>query len=173
MRSYCITLLFIILGFTSGASAHSLREEFHGNELNRENVERILSQYKTENSTVDKAYLGVYQAIMAQYVFLPTSKLKSFYDGRDLLDASIEENKDNGEIRYLRLLIQLNAPSFLFYNKNINDDLAVFIKDVNNQNIDPYWSNIFISNLLKGKKLAPKQIEELTQLKNTLVCQNP
>lgn len=173
MRSHYIIVLFLLLGFSTLVSAHSLREEFHGNELNKENVERMLSKYSAEKGNIDKAYLGICQAVMAQYYFLPTSKLKSFYDGKDLLDSSIEENKYNGEIRYLRLLIQLNAPSFLFYNKNINEDLQVFIQDVYNQNIDPYWSNIFISNLLKGKKLSPQQIEELIQLKNTLVCQNP
>lgn len=168
-----IILVLLFVSITELSMADSFREEFHNNELNKENVERMLLQYSSKNGITDKAYLGICQAVMAQYVFLPTSKLKSFYDGKDLLDSSIEKNKDNGEIRYLRLLIQLNAPSFLFYNKNINEDLEVFIKDVYNQNIDPYWSNIFISNLLKGKKLSAQQIEELIQLKNTLICQNP
>lgn len=162
---FFFSLLFV---FSAKASSNSLREDFHTKDLNRENVERMIATYSADSSPVDQAYLGVCQAIMAQYVFLPTTKLKSFYDGKDLLDTSIEEDRTNGEQRYLRLLIQLNAPSFLLYNKNIDNDLDVFIEDVRNNNIDPEWSDIFIENLLKGKKLSQQQIEELTQLKNEL-----
>lgn len=169
MKRLLYTFFFFSLYINvSTATNNSFREAFHNNDLNQENVERMIASYSSDNS-VDQAYLGVCQAIMAQYVFLPTSKLKSFYDGKDLLDDSIEENKENGEQRYLRLLIQLNAPSFLFYNKNIDNDLEVFMEDVRNQNIDPEWSVIFIDNLLKGKKLSKQQIEELTLLKNQLL----
>lgn len=169
MKNLLFTLFFCIsLIKGTFASNNSFREEFHNKDLNKENVESMIASYSADNSTVDQAYLGVCQAIMAQYVFLPTTKLKSFYDGKDLLDDSIEENQKNGEQRYLRLLIQLNAPSFLFYNKNIDNDLQVFMEDVKNQNIDPKWSIIFIDNLLKGKKLSEQQIEELTLLKNQL-----
>jgi len=171
MKKLLYTFFFfsLYINVSTATNNNSFREDFHNNDLNKENVERMIASYSSDNSTVDQAYLGVCQAIMAQYVFLPTSKLKSFYDGKDLLDESIEENKDNGEQRYLRLLIQLNAPSFLFYNKNIDTDLEVFMEDVRDQNIDPEWSVIFIDNLLKGKKLSKQQIEELTLLKKQLL----
>lgn len=152
-----------MLGMINTVSA-DFREDFHTKELNRENVEEMLAKYGNENSPVDEAYLGVCTAIMAQYVFLPTTKLRSFYSGKDKLDTSIEIDQENGEQRYLRLLIQLNAPSFLMYNRNIDNDLAVFIEDVKNNNIDPKWSVVFISNLLKGKKLSDEQIQELEDL---------
>jgi hypothetical protein len=170
MKNFLLTLFVSFLLVNAAiASSNSLREEFHTKDLNRENVEQMIATYSSDNSPVDQAYLGVCQAIMAQYVFLPTTKLRSFYNGKDLLDTSIEEDGTNGEQRYLRLLIQLNAPSFLLYNKNIDKDLEVFIEDVKNNNIDPKWSNVFIENLLKGKKLSQQQIEDLTQLKKELI----
>jgi hypothetical protein len=85
------------------------------------------------------------------------------------LDSSIEIDQKNGEQRYLRLLIQLNAPSFLFYNQDIDSDLNVFMNDVRNKKIDSKWSLIFIDNLLKGKKLSKEQIQELEQLKKDII----
>ena len=160
--------IFSILMFPVKSVFADFREDFHNTELNKENVERMLSKYGNGDSPVTVAYLGVCNAIMAQYVFLPTTKLKSFYDGKEKIDTSIESDEENGEQRYLRLLIQLNAPSFLFYNGDINADLDVFIQDVRRKNIDQKWSFVFIDNLLKGKKLSEEQIKELTQLKKEL-----
>lgn len=158
---------FFIVAISLNVSA-DFRDDFHTKELNKENVEQMLAKYSKKKSPVDEAYYGVCTAIMAQYVFFPTTKLKSFYTGKDKLDNSIEVNQENGEQRYLRLLIQLNAPSFLLYNKNIDSDLAVFIEDVRRKNIDPKWSAIFITNLLKGKKLSDNQIQELIELKKEI-----
>ena len=163
-----IILTLLLTNFASANNASSIREEFHKNELNREIVENMLSVYGDDQSPLGKAYIGLCTAYMAQYVFLPTSKFKSFFDGKDLLDTSIEENRENGEQRYLRLLIQLNAPSFLLYNKNIDSDLEVFMQDVKDKNIDPEWSSIFITNLLKGKKLSDEQVQKLISLQNNL-----
>ncbi len=162
------TFFLIIFILTINSVYADFRDDFHSIELNKENVEQMLSKYGDEDSPVNLAYIGVCKAIMAQYVFLPTTKLKSFYDGKDKIDTSIEKDKVNGEQRYLRLLIQLNAPSFLFYNNDINSDLDVFIQDIRNKNIDQKWSFVFINNLLKGKKLSDEQIKELTQLKKEL-----
>lgn len=169
MMKNIIKLIFFILSVLLVKPVFAdFREDFHNNEINKENIEFMLSKYENENAPVAIAYLGVCRAIMAQYVFLPTSKLKSFYDGKDKIDTSIEVDKVNGEQRYLRLLVQLNAPSFLFYNGNINADLDVFIQDVKNNNIDKKWSIVFIDNLLKGKKLSTEQMNELTYLKKQL-----
>jgi len=168
MKNVFKIILFSFLLLAVKSAYADFREDFHNNELNRENIELMLSKYGNEDSPINDAYLGICKAIMAQYVFLPTTKLKSFYDGKEKIDTSIEIDNKNGEQRYLRLLIQLNAPSFLFYNNDINSDLNVFIQDVRNKNINQKWSLVFINNILKGKKLSEEQIKELTQLKKEL-----
>jgi hypothetical protein len=168
MRSLLRYIIAFVLIINVSSLYADFREDFHTKELNRENVEEMLAKYANENSPVDEAYLGVCTAIMAQYVFLPTTKLRSFYSGKDKLDTSIEVDQENGEQRYLRLLIQLNAPSFLMYNSDIDSDLKVFIEDVKSLNIDPKWSVVFINNLLKGKKLSDQQIQELEDLKKEI-----
>ena len=68
------------------------------------------------------AYCGVGKIIMANYYFNPISKYSSFKEGKAILEAAIKADNVNPELRYLRLTIQVNAPAFLGYNKNIAMD---------------------------------------------------
>jgi hypothetical protein len=52
----------------------------------------------------------------------PASKLKLFKQGRKLLEGAIAENPDNAEFRFLRLIIQENAPGVLGYRNDEQKD---------------------------------------------------
>src|SRR5450432_714106 len=50
------------------------------------------------------------------------SKLHLFKEGRKKLEATISQDPDNAEYRFLRLMIQENAPGFLGYQNDLNKD---------------------------------------------------
>ena len=52
----------------------------------------------------------------------PGQKLSMFKQGYKLLEAAIGQEAKNAEYRFLRLMIQENAPKIVGYNKNITDD---------------------------------------------------
>lgn len=79
-------------------------------------------------SHVHSAYLGAYQTIWANHVFNPISKLSTFTKGRVAIDKAVSKDPNNVEIRFIRLSVQKNCPSFLDYNSNIAADKK-FIKD--------------------------------------------
>jgi len=53
--------------------------------------------------------------------------LKTFNSGKQNIDAALGLDPENVEIRFIRLSVQKNAPSFLGYNSNIKED-SDFIK---------------------------------------------
>jgi hypothetical protein len=67
------------------------------------------------NSTA-KGYYGAGKLMMAKYLFSPYSKLKTFNEGKLLLESAIQRDSQNVELRFLRLSIQNNSPSILGYN---------------------------------------------------------
>lgn len=67
---------------------------------------------------------------MANHVFNPVTKLRYFNNGKSILENAIAKAPANTELRYLRLTIQLNAPSFLGYNKMIEADKMFLQKNV-------------------------------------------
>lgn len=80
----------------------------------------ILSSYK--NDALYSGYTASANIMMAKHVFSPFSKLSYFKKGKRMLEKSIEDDKDNVELRFLRFMIQTNIPSFLGYNDDTNGD---------------------------------------------------
>lgn len=85
-----------------------------------------------EKSAVYLAYLGGYQTIWAHHVFSPMSKFSTFKKGKKNIELAISKEPENVEIRYIRFMVQKNAPSFLGYNGNLKEDKDYMIKNKNN-----------------------------------------
>ena len=95
-------------------------------------------------SSIHRAYLGGLQTIWANHVFSPISKLNTFKKGKKNIEQAIENDPKNVEIRFIRLSVQKNTPSFLGYKSNIKEDTA-FIKE----NGDQIESDILQKNMEK------------------------
>ena len=79
-----------------------------------------------ESSEV-KAFKGALQMKSAQFQKTAKDKLNAFNAGKKLLETEIKSNEGNVEYRFLRLLIQENAPKQLKYNGNIEEDAAAIV----------------------------------------------
>lgn len=97
---------------------------------NRALCERMIGELmeSKNNSATHLGYLGGLQTIWANHVFSPISKLKTFREGKKNIEKAIKKEPENVELRFIRLSVQKNAPSFLGYKSNINEDSA-FIKE--------------------------------------------
>lgn len=94
-------------------------------------IEKLRKEKEINN--LELAYLGALETIWAKYVNNPFSKLSTFKKGKGKIEAAVKKAPNNLEIRYLRLSVQKNAPSFLGYKSNINEDTE-FIKENRHQN---------------------------------------
>lgn len=114
-----------------------------------------------QNAISIRAYQGVCKMMMAQYVYNPFSKYAWFNEGKDLLEKSIELGK-NVENIHLRILVQINAPSFLGYYSMIEDDKDYLLKNIDSAKIpDETKKDILKALIVSGKltefnKLAKK-----------------
>lgn len=82
----------------------------------------ILETEREKNNALVMGYHGAGKMLMAKFYFNPFTKLSSFNKGKTLLEAAIESDADNPELRFLRMSIQQNAPAFLGYHDNISED---------------------------------------------------
>lgn len=74
------------------------------------------------NASVLKGYEGMCWMIKANHSYNPYNKLSYFYKGKDLLELAIKEDSLNMELRFLRFGVQTNAPGFLSYRGQIQND---------------------------------------------------
>ncbi|MFD0963994.1 hypothetical protein [Pseudofulvibacter geojedonensis] len=96
-------------------------KEFH--ELNSKKKElEFIEKYHNNTDVSIIAYVVSIEMKQAKYKFFPWDKLKIFNDGKLKLEELILDNPNNIHLRYVRLLIQENTPSFLNYNSSIKKD---------------------------------------------------
>lgn len=163
-----IWIQFVIIGltfFSTYGKQCNIRSDFHNAEPNKKELESIMSDTCYVASNLTSAYKGLCHTMMADYVLLPTSKWQHFKTGQRLIEDAIKQDNKSIELRYIRLLVQLNAPKFLKYRKNINEDINLFIKHLPNISINKVWKDKFLENLIRSKYISEEQIYTLKQLK--------
>ncbi len=88
---------------------------------NKQEEEFFINSYK--DSSVDAiAYVIALEMKKAEYTISPWNKLKIFRTQKKRLNLLIDRNPKNIHLRYVRLVLQEQTPSFLGYNENITED---------------------------------------------------
>ncbi len=83
----------------------------------------LLSKLKALATSNEKdAYVGALTMKSAHFLKTPMEKIEASKTGGQLLEGAINKEPKNVEFRFLRLIVQENAPKFLGYNKNIEED---------------------------------------------------
>ncbi len=81
----------------------------------------------------------------------PLNKLSNFKEGHKKLEAAINEDNNNAEWRFLRLMIQENAPKFLGYNEELKKDSSFIGEHV--ETLDPEVQQAVFDYSTKSKLL--------------------
>lgn len=123
-------LVLLITLFSLNANAQLDRKAIY-NALASDSKELVQKQLdgieKMKESSEVKAFKGALQMKAAQFQKTAKDKMALFNSGKKTLEAEIKSNDGNVEYRFLRLLIQENAPKQLKYNGNIEEDAAAVI----------------------------------------------
>ena len=153
---FLITAIFLfatLISFSSNDISY-FRKEFIGT-TDAEKAKTYLDAEIEKSDLNDKITINGYKAVvtmrMAQYVINPLTKLGWFREGKKMLEKSIKMNR-NVENIHLRLMVQINAPSFLNYNKEIERDTKYIIKNLDKSSIPESAKKRVLVNLLANDK---------------------
>lgn len=105
-----------------------LYEQAPKNEGACEKMISILEPYQEEPLWL--GYKGVATMIMAKHVFSPFKKMSLFKEGKGILNDAIAMDSDNMELRFLRFSAQTQAPSFLGYKDDVEEDKQFLINNL-------------------------------------------
>lgn len=115
-------LLFsIFVSFLFFLGSQTIVVEFHKLNTKKEEVQ-FMNKYNEVTSPTIQAYVCAVKMKQAEYAFNPISKMKIFNTTKKKLEVLIKENPNNIDLRYVRLMLQERIPSFLGYNKAIEND---------------------------------------------------
>lgn len=119
------------------------RENYEVAVTNKKLCETMIEELKTNTSSHERlAYLGGLQAVWANHLFNPISKLKTFERGKNNIEIAIKNAPDNYDVRYVRLSVQKNIPDFLNYKQNIEEDKRFLM-----ENLDKVQSKVLFTKI--------------------------
>ena len=153
MRRFILILFFGLLAAQGLAQLDSCRELFFS-EQSEESCELIIAKAKATESPILKAYTGASTASLAEFAFNPAKKLTLFNSGKNMIEEAVSLDPKNAEIRLLRMVIQLESPSFLNYNNKIEEDKNIVLEWISGNEAP---EGIFLSqikNYLTSKKIS-------------------
>lgn len=110
-----------------------------------------------EKSSGREAFKGALLMKKAGLMTENREKLVLFKKGHKDLELSIFKDSSNTEYRFLRLLIQENAPKFLSYNKEIKKDAALIRKQY--KNLQPGLQKVILNYSKTSKELNPEDFK--------------
>jgi len=129
-----IISLLISQSVYSNDIATDCRDYYYGvclNEVSIKDFDSYLELHKGNEEILIKAYQAIIWFLWADYYINPLQKWKCFNKGKKNLDFLIDRNKNNTELRFLRLTIQNNLPKFLGYNNNTKEDTDFIYTKIN------------------------------------------
>jgi hypothetical protein len=159
--------LALLLTLTISTQAH-VREDFHKAMGSEERLVKFLKHQVNQTDEVHKAYNALATCMMAEYQFWPADKWRSFTKGRDQLETCLLSDPTNPELRYIRLLIQLNVPGIVNYSSDVTNDINVFASNIVDYPTSLYWKKTFITRLTQCKNITDNQKTQLLTLKENL-----
>ncbi len=88
-------------------------------------LQQLINNLTTSNKgdqKLQKAFEGALMMKKAGLLKGAGNKLKQFKAGREKLESSLQTDPGNTEFRFLRLMMQENAPKILGYNDELEED---------------------------------------------------
>ena len=127
--------LILILFDNQDASAHQQDSIFDKGRFykamessDKKLVDKELDHLKELEFPNKEAYIGALNMLKASFPASASRKLNLFKAGHKQLEAAIRKDSQNAELRFLRLMIQENAPRILGYKNDLEKDSAYIRK---------------------------------------------
>lgn len=99
-------------------------------------LKNLCKNCDSELEPVKYSYNIIANLMECNFTLNPFTKYKLFKNSTQKLDSLILLNPQYTEIRLLRYLTQLNAPKFLAYHTNIDEDYNFIMSNIKSENED-------------------------------------
>lgn len=123
MKYFFIILLSIF--FSKNLKKEVFYNAFSNNSISE--INELIKSLKEHPTGQNNAYLGALLMKKSNFEKDIKQKIKLFKEGAKFLETEIEKDGKNIEYRFIRLIIQENAPKILKYNSNIEEDKKMLV----------------------------------------------
>ena len=158
MSGKLISFLLFFAWLASLSAQTTINKSAFYTAIMHENIEAIDQELRVlKNSKDAAAYTGTLLMKKSGIQAQAKDKLASFKEGRKELESAINKDSSNAEYRFLRLLIQENAPKIVNYNSAIKKD-ALYLRE-NYKNLSGDLQKVILNYSKKSKALKPEDFK--------------
>lgn len=173
----CIILFFLVVGLLGiNTKTHAqytdisqIRNLIFDTDFDLDKSKELFKGIKDSGlqEPIAKAYEGAAEALVAKYVWNPFSKLYHLRNAMSTIDEAVFSDKENIEIRFLRFYVSSVLPSYFGYDRNMDEDKSVIIKNIMNPSAFSLSRDLmyFISSFMRDSgKCSEEEIKLIDQL---------
>jgi hypothetical protein len=170
-RFLIIGILFFIVGITNLVQADVpgpkvIRKQLLVALENKKLTDSLFNILSAEpnKSALNICYLGVVEALKAKHAWNPYYKVKYLNDAEKTLQAAVNRDPDNMEIRFMRFSIEHNVPGFLGYTKHLVADREAMIKLLDRKHYTTADHEVVVTIvkfLIDSKRCTPQENDKL------------
>lgn len=168
-------LLIVVVAFSAFKSDElvTIRDLFYRaakSEVAADSLMKKMKDIELSDGPVLMGYKSMSHFLACYHSYNPYTKYKYFLSGKELMESAIGKYPDNIELRFLRLTIQLNVPSFLGYSDKISEDKKVILANAKNIKDEDLYRRIY-QYTITAKKLTEQEKKTLQlALKENKYC---
>lgn len=167
-----IFILFFFTTFVAYSQSEELRKVrdlYYQASLSSSATDELrekLKDQKLANDPVLYGYKGMSLLLQANHSSNPYKKIRYFSKGKDILEEAINYAPENAELRFLRFSVQTNAPGFLSYQSEIEQDKQILISYLTKEasQSDPDLYKRIKDYLLSSDKVKQEEKEIIKKL---------
>lgn len=136
MKILSVVFAFFLISISSESiTVEKIREAYKVCNQSKDHANKfyeVTKQGLQNKGAIYKGYHGAALALKASYSWNPINKMSYFNKARKTIDAAIQSEPDNIELRMIRSSIQTNVPKILGYYKNIEEDRDFILNNLEN-----------------------------------------
>lgn len=164
-RLFICFYILISLVTRSNNDLVTIRDHFYRASKSSDSADSLLTRLTNDqqnNNYVLMGYKGMAQLLVCYHSYNPYTKFKYFLTGKESLEKAIKNDPENIELRFLRLSVQLNAPVFLGYFSNIDDDKKKIFDGMKSISDKDLFDRI-VNYTLHAKKLTEPEKQKVRE----------
>jgi hypothetical protein len=120
--SHCFLIFFLSFFNTDLSQVRNYYEKLGEKKEYADKMIVLLNKNTSITASLKKGYNAAAEMSYAKFKMTPWAKVETFNKAKVKLEDCIKLDRNNIELRYIRLGIQKNTPSILGYNKSIKED---------------------------------------------------
>lgn len=160
--------MFFLLGFKTNENVVEVRNLFYRAAKSEAAADSLFAQMQQISELDGPAMMGyksMSHFMVCYHSINPYTKYKYFLSGKGLMEDAVKKYPDDIELRFLRLTIQLNVPSFLGYSNDITSDKKMILSNAGNIKDEDLFKRIY-EYTYTAKKLSTDEKKTLQEALN-------